>query len=346
MQTQRLDTLLAYKALSLVPGLTVADRRVAAAIIDHFNHEDGRCDPSVERLVDLLGLNRTTVLRSIRALDRLGLIRKVRHGGYSLRNSYEPVWTRFREIEEVWKTRFNANSANAGVARLPRRKWRGRNVVGGASATQTYPINLSKEPVRTRADARPAAGRRDDEVVNGQARQGTRDHPASSLRTPARMGTRVHRHDRHRPKPLYAAGRMNCISGSRRYQNSTASSSRRSIRTCSKVQPKQRCSGAAAGSPTSSTPCQTASRPHNGTNRWATMLEHAITRARGRGPTRGRRGGVLRRPRGRDRRHSQREIFFAAANLADARVRIAQGNQRCRPQSGAKRAIYFRIPRS
>ena len=62
-----LDTLLAFKAIALMPKLSAAERRVAAAIVDHFRRGDGRCDPGVERLANLLARfaqNRAAVHRS------------------------------------------------------------------------------------------------------------------------------------------------------------------------------------------------------------------------------------------------------------------------------------------
>jgi hypothetical protein len=98
-----LQTLLAFKVISLMPGLSVAARRVACAIIDHFNRFDGQCDPSVTRLALLLGLHRRTVLRAIDELDSRALILKERHGGLSQRNSYEPIWDLLGKLEEEWK---------------------------------------------------------------------------------------------------------------------------------------------------------------------------------------------------------------------------------------------------
>ncbi len=46
--------------------------------------------------------------------------------------------------------------------RLLRRQWRGRYVADGESATQTFPIILSKIPVRARIDAQRPAGDRGD----------------------------------------------------------------------------------------------------------------------------------------------------------------------------------------
>ena len=103
MGIEPLDMLLAYKAIALMPGFSASERRVAGAIIDHFNRKDERCDPSVDRIASLLGVDRRTVLRAVDALDRAGVILKDRHGGRMMRNSYEPDWERFRKFELMWK---------------------------------------------------------------------------------------------------------------------------------------------------------------------------------------------------------------------------------------------------
>jgi hypothetical protein len=41
---QPLDTLLAVKALAVAPDLKATDRRVGAALIEHFNRKTGQCD--------------------------------------------------------------------------------------------------------------------------------------------------------------------------------------------------------------------------------------------------------------------------------------------------------------
>jgi len=99
MAVRRLDTLLALKAVSLALGLKENDRRVAAALVEHFNRETSQCDPGLKRIADLLGISTRTVIRATKRLETTGLLRKVRHSGHLNRNHYEPVWSRFREIE-------------------------------------------------------------------------------------------------------------------------------------------------------------------------------------------------------------------------------------------------------
>jgi len=106
MKVTPLETLLAAKVINLEAGLSQSDQRVGLVLLEHFNRKSGRCDPSIERIARLLGCSERTVIRSIKRLERLGLFRRVRHGGYSHRNSYEPNWPRFAELVAAWKRKF------------------------------------------------------------------------------------------------------------------------------------------------------------------------------------------------------------------------------------------------
>ncbi|WP_420413080.1 helix-turn-helix domain-containing protein [Roseibium sp.] len=96
------DILFAHKALGLMPDLSAATRRVAAAIIDHFNKRTGQCDPSIGRLMKLLKISRAAVIRATNELDGLGLIEKKSHGGKSHRTAYLPNWPLFRAFVGDW----------------------------------------------------------------------------------------------------------------------------------------------------------------------------------------------------------------------------------------------------
>jgi predicted transcriptional regulator len=144
MAVRRLDTLLALKAVSLAVGLKENDRRVAAALIEHFNRATGQCDPGLERIAGLLGLSTRTIIRSIHRLEAAGLFRKIRHGGHLNRNSYEPVWEKFQEIEAAWATRFSAKaqSTTTNLSRAPRQAC---HLQRDSAVTQTCRSNLLKE---------------------------------------------------------------------------------------------------------------------------------------------------------------------------------------------------------
>jgi hypothetical protein len=119
MPVKALDTLLAIKVINLMPGLRQSDRRVGAALIEHYNRKTGRCDPGIGRLAEVLGLCTRTIIRSTQALETCRLFRKVRHGGYSNRNSYEPNWARFAELERAWRDKLQENARARRIKMSP-----------------------------------------------------------------------------------------------------------------------------------------------------------------------------------------------------------------------------------
>jgi hypothetical protein len=143
MAIQRIDTLLALKAINLVSGLNANDRRVAAALLEHFNRGTGQCDPGLNRLSRLLGISTRTVIRSNHRLERAGLFKKTRHGGLSNRNSYKPNWARFQEIETAWRTRFNAGHS-ASVPEASPTSCQPCHLESDGAVTQTCITNLPK----------------------------------------------------------------------------------------------------------------------------------------------------------------------------------------------------------
>lgn len=141
MSIKPVDTLLAIKVLSYVPGLTASARAVGALLIDRYNRKTGQCDPGLESIATHVGVNVRTVMRSVRQLETAGLLRKLRHGGNSNRNQYEPNWQRFRELESEWRGRLRSRRFSARPELSPST---GQNchVPGDKTVTQTYPINL------------------------------------------------------------------------------------------------------------------------------------------------------------------------------------------------------------
>lgn len=154
------DILFAQKALLLTPGLTDATKRVAGAILDHFNKRTGQCDPGIERLSTMLGLSRATVLRATEALCEHGLFEKDSHGGKSHRAAYRPQWQRFRRIVADWDARMKVGAApgelipetkkpNAKVSGVQRSRSQDCDVKGRKDETQTLRINQSNKPIET-----------------------------------------------------------------------------------------------------------------------------------------------------------------------------------------------------
>lgn len=105
MLPQRLDTLLAFKAIGLLDCLSATEKRVGIAIVDSFNRRTGQCDPGFDRIAHLLGISRRTVIRAVNRLESARVLVRRRHGGNSHRNSYEPNWLQFRQEEAGWSAR-------------------------------------------------------------------------------------------------------------------------------------------------------------------------------------------------------------------------------------------------
>jgi hypothetical protein len=91
-----------------------------------------------------LGVSTRTVIRAIHHLESSGMFRKVRHGGHLNRNRYEPVWSRFQEIEAEWRARF-AWSAQSRLTDVSPAGCQSCHVDGDSSATQTSRSNLLEE---------------------------------------------------------------------------------------------------------------------------------------------------------------------------------------------------------
>jgi hypothetical protein len=156
MPIKPLDTLLAIKAINLIPGLRASDRIVGVTLIEHFNRRTGQCDPSLERLSELTGFCTRTVIRSNHALEKFGLFIKRKHGGYSNRNSYEPNWSRFAEVEAAWKLKFRRRR-QGGLTDMSA-SGRQKSQLGTDSAvTQTCSSNLVKN--KTCSERLPGEGK-------------------------------------------------------------------------------------------------------------------------------------------------------------------------------------------
>ena len=140
MKVTALDTLLAAKVINIAPGLRPSERQVGLALIEHFNRKTGQCDPGIERIASLLGCCTRTVIRATGRLEKLGLFRKVRHGGYSNRNSYQPNWARFAEQEAAWKIKLR--SRRTGVSPSV---WQGGHLQDDNRVTQTCSKNLCEQ---------------------------------------------------------------------------------------------------------------------------------------------------------------------------------------------------------
>src|SRR5260370_30970774 len=145
MVAQSVNTLIAHKAINLAAELSNSEKRVAAAIIDHFNRRTGQCDPSLDCIAELIGMSRRTVIRATDRLQKLGFVRRIRHGGKFHRNSYEPVWSRFHQVEAEWNARRGARRTRLGARKVSPCLGQSRHLGSDKADPQTFPTNLLKE---------------------------------------------------------------------------------------------------------------------------------------------------------------------------------------------------------
>ncbi|MEP3438627.1 MAG: tyrosine-type recombinase/integrase [Hoeflea sp.] len=149
------------KTMAGIPDLSASTRRVAAAVIDHFNKRTGQCDPSIGRLIKLLKISRAAVLRATNELDQLGLIERKSHGGKSHRTAYLPNWQKFRAFVEDWdhgmKTGDGPVEGRSKVSELRPSQSQRRDLKGLKNETQTLRKNPSKKPIETDQAETPAA---------------------------------------------------------------------------------------------------------------------------------------------------------------------------------------------
>ena len=156
MLPRPLDTLLAYKAISLTAGLSGTEKRVAAAVVDSFNRKTGQCDPSFDRIAHLLGISRRSVIRAVGRVEQERLFSKVRHGGKFYRNSYQPNWVRFREIEAQWGARIKTQHWKTDVPNLSPSGCQSCHHAGDEVGTQTNTNNHSKETTSSSTSSEPS----------------------------------------------------------------------------------------------------------------------------------------------------------------------------------------------
>jgi hypothetical protein len=166
------DPLMALKMLLLCEDLTLAERRVGAALIDHRNHRTGRCDPGLETLSRELGIGRRTVIRANAGLEKRGLLLKRRHGGYFHRNGYEFNWERFRDLHAAWERHRESVRRKHARQNLSPCRRQTHHLDGDSETTQTCLSNQSKETYvaaqpqqHTRRDYLPEPSKRTGEVA-------------------------------------------------------------------------------------------------------------------------------------------------------------------------------------
>lgn len=145
MRRKPSPSLIAHKTINLAGDLTASEKRVAAVIIDSYNFKTGQCDPGLNTLSKLLRISRRTVIRAVAKLVKNGYLRKVRHGGYFHRNSYEPVWARFAVDEQGWSAHRKASRFKKRAPRMSLSMEPPCHIDSDTSGIQTYPLNIIPE---------------------------------------------------------------------------------------------------------------------------------------------------------------------------------------------------------
>lgn len=201
------DTRFAHKALNIVAGLSGTDRQVAGAIIDHFNKQSGRCDPSIERLATLLGVDRASVIRATNKLcakrkwlhsDDEVLVEKISHGGHRNCAAYLPNWELLNAIVADWDARLRVGAApgtsppdsapapSKNVAGLRPRTSQNCDLERRKIATQTLRRNPLKEPIQVE-QVETQARNQDGQVVPERPSGLLRGSEREAKRTPPKV---------------------------------------------------------------------------------------------------------------------------------------------------------------
>lgn len=160
LKLEPLDILIAHKTINLSSDLSGAEKRVAGAIIDHFNRKSGQCDPSIERIAKLLNLSQRTVIRATNRLAQIGLVVKYRHQGHFNRNSYVPNWFFLRQLDANWSRSFTSAKRARENPNLSPQTCQSCQVNDDSSVRQTFStnsLNLSSTVKDTKFRARSRA---------------------------------------------------------------------------------------------------------------------------------------------------------------------------------------------
>jgi DNA-binding transcriptional regulator YhcF (GntR family) len=172
------DILFAHKALNIAPDLSAAARRVAGAIIDHFNKRTGQCDPSVERLARLTGLHEVTVKKATAEICAAGLFEKRSHGGKMHRAQYQPQWAKFQEIVAEWDAAMKEGAPAQRSQTATLEAAQGSQTApfeGSQTATQTLRSNPSNKPVEGNLGEKPVENVPVPAVLARQKRAGRKE---------------------------------------------------------------------------------------------------------------------------------------------------------------------------
>ncbi len=131
---------IAFKAIGL-SALPSGHKRVAVALLEHRNRLTRRCDPSMQTLAALLQLSERSIVRAVNQLVREGYFKRFKHGGNFHCNQYEPIWSKFRELEADWVRRRHLHRARFDRTKVAHDPCHLRQLADDSGVTQTCPNN-------------------------------------------------------------------------------------------------------------------------------------------------------------------------------------------------------------
>jgi helix-turn-helix protein len=213
MSLQKYDVLLAFKVIALSDKLNGTEKQVAAALVDSYNRQTGRCDPSLETMSVWLGKSRRTIIRAIDRIVRLKFFRKVRHGGNNHCNSYAPQWEFFRGVERSYRQRRQEYSNRFARRDVSPSRGQPCHPSSDNVGTQTCPSNTIPQtykpcpPNLQRSDLkREGLGNKSTAYTNARAHPVFLDSPSSkeAARNSAERRWNKDLLDRFRHTSLYA----------------------------------------------------------------------------------------------------------------------------------------------
>jgi hypothetical protein len=81
-----------------------------------------------------------------------GILRKARHGGHAQCNGYQPVWSRFRELEAAWNARVRAKNWRTARSNMSPAAGQTSHLPGDETVTQTSLKNQSNKTLSNNSD--------------------------------------------------------------------------------------------------------------------------------------------------------------------------------------------------
>jgi hypothetical protein len=151
---------LGYIASKVIARARYSSAAKAAAIglLDHVNWKTSRCDPSINRLVELLPFARSNIQSGLKAVEADGILIIHRHGGRSGRSSYEFNWDEIQRRDAEFQKALHSGRGTT----------RNQGAECSDIGAQTLSKNPNIEPGLLRAAAEPLS---EPKASNGSARR-------------------------------------------------------------------------------------------------------------------------------------------------------------------------------